>query len=70
MKLFLVCGCSDGTDRTNGLHVLRQLRARGHEVTLFGKFLPYPTELLTILNYVLNCRVIILSYHFNFDNSI
>lgn len=35
MKLFLVCGCSDGTDRTNGLHVLRQLRARGHEVTLF-----------------------------------
>ena len=37
MKVFLICGCSDGTERTDGLHVMRQLRARGHEVTLFGK---------------------------------
>jgi len=35
MKVFLICGCSDGTERTDGLHVMRQLRARGHEVTLF-----------------------------------
>lgn len=31
----MICGCSDGTERTDGLHVMRQLRARGHEVTLF-----------------------------------
>ncbi len=41
MKLFVICGCyegcSEGADKTNGLHVMKNLRARGHEVTLLGK---------------------------------